>query len=174
MPQVADVYCNLAALLSVPFASGCQTVNWLVAAQRLLRFNWMAASNYTSISSCFFTSDLCVCARTALRWLRNRNSPTPESVKCWKSQEINHRPLRSYIMQNPYARADLLQFLPSNSTWGNDMAAYIRITTWAWGQNRDFQTLCILWLHARHSSKIIIAWYFGCLPQTAASILGLK
>lgn len=25
--------------------------------------------------------------------------------------------------------------------------------------NRDFQTLCIPWLHAMHSSKIIIAWH---------------
>lgn len=90
----------------------------------------------------------------------------PDSKKCqcecWKSHEINHRPLHSYIMQT-HMQGQTCCILPRNGTWGTDMVAYIGITTWAWGQIsrfQDFQTLCILWLHARHSSKIIIAWHF--------------
>lgn len=41
--------------------------------------------------------------------------------------------LHSYIMQT-HMQGQTCCILPSNSTWGSDMVAYIRITTWAWRQ----------------------------------------
>lgn len=68
--------------------------------------------------------------------LRNHNSPTPKSPA--KSQEINHRPFHSYIMQT-HTQGQTRCILPSNSTWARDLVAYIRITTWACGQIEIFR-----------------------------------